>query len=165
MLAEPWSIVCDALIYQHADVPMPDELIDAAEHAGMVLTSLALVKSGELEFDELDALWERDPLEWRFTWQEVDESLCVEAVFGDGEEPGSVKTTARGLGGKLNEFMRLHAMAGSVCRRCNAPIYKTEGGLWVTGPAVADDVCVLELDGTTWAHVPSDATDVDINQP
>lgn len=105
VLRDPWSIVCDALIYEHAGEPLPEELSEAAEHAGMILTSMALVRSGQYEIDDMDELWDRDELEWRFGWAQADESLTVEAVFGDGEEPSTVKTTARGLGGRLNEFM------------------------------------------------------------
>lgn len=112
VLAEPWAIVCDALIYQHAGVPLPDELTEAAEHAGIVLTSLALLRAGTHELDDLDGMWERDGLEWRFSWAEADESLCVEAVFDDGDEPALVKTTVRGLGGRLNEFMLSHTSTG-----------------------------------------------------
>lgn len=105
VVGDPWSIVVDALIYQHAGVEVPEQLAEAVGHAAMVLTSLALVRSGEYTIADMDDLWDRDPLEWRFSYAEADESLGVEAVFGDGNEPASVKTTVRGLGGKLNEHI------------------------------------------------------------
>lgn len=105
VLAEPWTIVTDALIYQWTGVALPPELQSAVEHAGIVLTSMALIRAGNIDGDELDGLWERDPLEWQLTWKEADESIAVRAVWGDGEEPASVTTTARGLGGRLNELI------------------------------------------------------------
>jgi hypothetical protein len=102
VLSDPWSIIVDALLYQRADTPLPDELQEAVEHAGMTLTALALLRVDGWDIEDVDDLWDRDQLEWVFGWEEGDESLYVEAKWGDGEEPGHVRTTVRGLGGRLN---------------------------------------------------------------
>lgn len=101
VLADPWSVVVDALLYQRAGASLPDELNTAADHAGMVLTAMALRRVG-YTIDALDALWDREPMEWSFTWVEADESVSVTASWHDGNDPPAVTTTVRGLAGKLN---------------------------------------------------------------
>ena len=100
--SDPWSVICDALLWEKAGVEHPEALTESATKAAMLLTSLALINTGEYDLDSLEPIWDRD---WSafFEFDPATEALSVRIVFEDDEEPGVVTTTGRGLGGVLRQ--------------------------------------------------------------